>query len=128
MKAFILTVVLLLVTAGILAAATSDPEKIGFRAYSSATSVTCQVFGQPRYLARDSNNQVIQEFAPTSAYSRTYLLGTKGFGNYSTIVIKQLRFTCTTTGASTAARVKVFLSGVESYFLTLSEGTFAILP
>lgn len=104
----------------------NNPTKIGFRAYSSQTGTTCTVFGMGGELARDDNQIIMQGFAPQPAYSRTFALGTKGMSNYSTNRVRGVKFTCVTTGTSTASPTKVFMSGVETYFLTLSSDTLYV--
>ena len=117
----------LLITLTATAAFAASPFKIGFRAYSSATQVQCTVFGSAYTLPRDNNGTTVQGFAPSPAFSRSYTLGTKGFSSYSTNLGQRgVQFTCTTVGASTAQPVKLFLNGVETYFLTLSSGTIWI--
>lgn len=108
------------------AAFAGTPQKIGFRAYSSATQTECGVFGSTGTLSRDDNGVAIQTLTPAAGNSRTLLLGTKGFKNYSTNAVRMVTFTCRSYGTSTAASVKVFLNGTETHFLTLSSGTFAI--
>jgi hypothetical protein len=108
------------------------PQKIGFRAYSSATSTQCGIFGMKQTLTRDDNNVPIQIFSPSPELSRTITLGNKGFGTYSTAIgARAIMFTCRLTPvlastASTAVRVKVFMNAVETHFLTMSEGTLVI--
>lgn len=111
----------------------ADMSKLGFRAYSSASSKTCMVFGMGDRLRSDGYYKAaIQGFSPDTTYSRSYLLGTKGFGNYSTtgytgnINLTAVKFTCTVTGTDTAAPVKVYLNSVETYYLTTDSDTFVV--
>lgn len=120
-----LIVVLLLPTFALA----SVPSKIGFRAISSAYSVTCGVFGQGAKLRREIQDSrisaaPIQGFAPDPTKSRIYTLGTKGFANYSTNGLIAARWTCNITGTTATNNVKVFMDGVETYFLTTSGDTF----
>jgi hypothetical protein len=107
--------------------------KLGFKAYSTQAGTTCTVFGSDINMGLDTRNGYTQAFKPDPGLSRSLNLGTKGFANYSTQYSAanskkyqpmQIWFTCTATGASTAAPVKVYLNGVQTYFLTLSSGTF----
>jgi len=118
----IITLILLTATS----AFADTPTKYGFRAISSASSVTCAVFGSKNVLNKDANGYPIQSTAPDTTYSRMYLLGTKGFANHSTANQASFRFTCMVTGTSTTAPVKVFMNGVETYYLTLDTGAFVI--
>lgn len=102
------------------------PSKYGFRAISSASIVKCGVFGSRQLLGKDANGYPIQGHAPDTTYSRIYTLGTKGFANHSTAGQASFRFTCTVSGAGTAAPVKVFMNGVETYYLTTDSDTFVI--
>jgi hypothetical protein len=129
---------LIFLLASLLIASTAyagNPAKIGFMAYStvSTTPVQCGVFGMLKSLARDDQGVPIQGFAPNPALSRTYNIGWKkgSFANYSTDAVRAVSFSCrlqplTAATASTAVRVKVFMNGVETHFLTLSEGTIFI--
>ena len=100
--------------------------KIGFRAYSSASQVECGVFGGFGLMPKDANGNVIQNFMPDDTYSRTLSLGTKGFANYSTPGRGNVAWTCRVKDTSSPVAVKVFLNGVETHFLTLDTGSFAI--
>lgn len=122
MKKFIVFV--LLVSASTTFAAA--PTKYGFRAISSASQVRCGVFGGKSILNKDSNGNVIQGHAPDTEYSRSYLLGTKGFANHSTAGQASVAFTCVVDGTSTTAPVKVFMNGIETYYLTTDTDTFVI--
>lgn len=108
---------------GVQAAA---PAKYGFRAISSATIVKCGVFGSRQLLGKDSNGHPIQGHAPDTTYSRMYTLGTKGFANHSTFGQVSFKFTCTASGTSTTVPVKVFMDGVETYYLTTDSDTYVI--
>lgn len=105
--------------------------QLGFRAYSSASSIDCGVMGMGPLLKSDANiNSKIQGFSPDTAYSRTYVLGTKGFGHYSTVygskTLAAAKFTCRVTGTNTAVPVKLFLNGSETNFLTMDNGLIVI--
>jgi hypothetical protein len=124
MKRLILAILLVAITAS--TALADRPDKIGFRAYSSASSITCGVFGGKAVLTKDTNGHPIQGHAPNTTYARTYLLGTKGFVNHSTAGQASVAFTCTVTGSTTTAPVKVFMNGVETYFLTTDKDIYVI--
>jgi len=124
MKRILIAIALLAVSATQVFAVTTT--KLGFGAYSTQTPVTCTVFGTDK-LANVSGTQV-PIFAPKSDFSRTYSLGTKGMANYSTLAVKVAKFVCVNTGTSTPVNVKVFLNGIETYFLTTSSDTFGIAP
>lgn len=93
----------------------ADLTKLGFRAYSTPTPVTCTVFAH-------ADKQKTDNFT-----TRAYSLGNKGFGNFSTVMSSgrwnNITFTCVDTGTSTARRVKVFFNAVETHFLTLDTST-----
>lgn len=125
MKKLILIALAVLIALPAYAASTT---KVGFRAYSSATSKTCAVFGMERLLTKDLNQNTIQGFAPDAAYSRTITLGTKGFGNYSTNSVRAIKFNCRQTSTNTTEAVKVFLNGTETHFLTLDSDILIIKP
>jgi hypothetical protein len=97
-------------------------ENIGFQPYSSATSVTCGVAG--------AGNSFGHNTKMDSSYSRMLLLGHKSMVNYSTTLGGATRsrvdFTCTTTGAVTAAMVKIYFNGVTTNWLTMSSGSFTL--
>lgn len=125
MKKFIVLCLILIPT---LALATST-SKLGFRAYSTPTSVECGVKGADT-LVYGPGSHPYQGFAPDADFDRTLTLGTKGMANYSTTLggrrLGAVKFTCRNVGTSTAARVKVFLNGVETHFLTVSDDIFYI--
>jgi len=130
MKTVILAVLLIF---SVSMANATDLTKVGFRAFSSATSKTCTVFGMSDALKKDGYLKTpIQGFSPDSAYSRSYVLGTKGFGNYSTtgytnnITLSAMKFTCVQTGTATLEPVKIYLNGVETFYLTLESDTFVL--
>jgi len=122
-KLILLALLLITFTATSYAA---RPEKYGFRAYSTATPVTCTVFGGKALLTKDRNGYPIQGHAPDTSYSRSYSLGTKGFANHSTAGQMSFTFTCVNTGTSTEIPVKVFMDGIETYFLTMDSYTFVV--
>jgi hypothetical protein len=108
-------------------------DSIGFRAYSSADSKTCSVFGMGDKIKNPSNNfsgDALQGFSPDPDKSRSFLLGTKGYGNYSGIYngvpLSAMKFTCVITGTSTPASVKMYLNHTEAYFLTLDSDIIVI--
>lgn len=119
-------VVGILLSALVGTAGAASPTSFGFRAFSSASQVRCTVFGQSLWLHTDSNSKEIQAFAPNTLKSRSYLLGTKGFANHSTLNQVAISFTCTVDGTPTAAPVKVFMNGIETYYLTTDKDTFVI--
>ena len=130
MKRIILAALLLVVPALCFA---TDLVKIGFRAYSSAaaTPTECGVFGMGDHMRVDAVGKIpIQAFVPDPDYSRTLSLGTKGYANYSTVYagrrLTAIQFTCRTVGTSVPVPVKVYLNGVETYFLTLDKGEYPI--
>ncbi len=100
-----------------------NPTRFGFKAYSTSTSKTCSIFGMKHNLSGN-----FQGFAPLASLSRSYVLGTKGYANYSTLNTGAIRFQCVDTGTANIDAVKVqvggFLNGVESVFLTLDNGIF----
>lgn len=118
-----LTLALLLIATTAFAA---PPAKYGFRAISSASNVTCGVFGGKALLNRDANKNVIQGHAPDTNHRRMLSLGTKGYANYSTAGQSSFAFTCVATGTGTAVPVKVFMDDVETYFLTVDSGIYVI--
>jgi hypothetical protein len=135
MKSTIIAV--LMVTLSAAFAYAGQMTKLGFRAYSSASQIECGVFGMNQKLKTDAvggASGVIQGFSPDDKYSRNLSLGTKGFVNYSTLYGKTnltaIAFTCriVATSANSYAHditpVKVYLNGVETYFLTLGTGQF----
>lgn len=124
MKRILTAIALLAVSATQVFATTTT--KIGFRAYSTQTPVTCNIFATDK-LANVSGTQV-PIFAPKSDFSRSYSLGTKGMANYSTLKVRAVKYSCVNTGTSTLVNVKVFLNGIETYFLTASSDTFGIAP
>jgi hypothetical protein len=80
----------LTVNSGVYGVATSSypntaTTKFGFRAYSSPTSKTCNVVGMQKTILQ-VNGQSVQVFTPVIDYSRTLLLGTKGYKTYSTTI------------------------------------------
>lgn len=107
----------------------TSTSKFSFRAYTSATPVDCGVKGSTT-LVYGPGSHPYQGFAPDSAFDRTLTLGTKGMANYSTTLggkkLGQVKFTCRVTATGAAARVKFFLNGVETHFLTLSDGDFVV--
>lgn len=118
-----------IVGAVMMMATTANAAKItslGFRAYTSATSVDCGIFGTNQIMPKDYNGVVIQNVSPDPSLSRTAVLGTKGFYNYSTLNVTNVTFTCRKTGTSEPISVKVFMNAVETHFLTLDSGTITI--
>lgn len=120
MKKLALMMILLFASTAMAA----PPAKYGFRAYSSADIVKCGVFGQTSLKRNITDVTAVQGFGADPEHSRIYTLGTKGFANRSTAGLTAISFTCTISGTSTTAPVKVFMDGVETYFLTLDNGTF----
>lgn len=106
----IITVLLVLFATSALAA---DMSKVGFRAYSTATGVTCTVLAT-------ADKQKSDNFA-----TRQYALGTKGFGNFSAVMSSgrwnNIKFTCVDVNTSTLRKVKVYFNGTETHFLTLDS-------
>jgi len=121
MKTLILAI--LLIASNAFAA---PPAKYGFRAISSASSVTCGIFGQTALKRNTTDSILVQGFGADTDKSRIYTLGTKGFANRSTAGLAAIAFTCVTTGTGTAAPVKVFMDGVETYYLTVDSGIYVI--
>lgn len=103
----------------------ANMQKIGFKAYSTNSSITCGVFGMQPSLSGG-----FQGFAPFSSHSRTLNLGTKGYANYTTVGKGAIKFTCRATGTNTLIPVKVqirgFLNGIERHFLTLDSDTLIV--
>lgn len=124
MRVLILVVMICLITS-ICSATTTT--KVGFAAISSSSSKTCNVMGMKKW---PLNTTVPQVFTPDTDLSRSYLLGTKGYANYSTIkgTAFVVKFTCNVTGTDTTAPVKLYLNGVQTYFLTLDQGEIGINP
>lgn len=122
-----LTVMLLLVR--VVPAPAASVTKLTFRAYSSSTPVSCGVFGMGPKLRKDPST-VIQGFSPDPAYSRTYSLGTKGYGNYSTVypsgTLTAVKFTCRNTGTNTSTKIKLNLNALETHFLTTDSEVIVI--
>jgi hypothetical protein len=128
MKTTILAIIMVLVAS---LANAAEITKLGFRAWSSASNITCMVFGQSDRLKHDGDGKTrIQGFSPNDTYSRTYSLGTKGFGHYSgagyagNINLTAAKFDCRVTGTSTFMPVKVFFNDIETYWLTQDNGTY----
>jgi len=96
-------------------------DKLGFRKYSTATPATCTVWGMGKQLPILDGTRV-QGFSPNPNLSRAYNLGTKGMANYSTQSVGAVKYSCA-TAAGVAVDVKVFMNGVETYFLTNSADT-----
>lgn len=122
MKTFFTLALLLVATAAIAA----PPAKYGFRAISSASQVKCGVFGQTALKRNTTDVTAVQGFGADPEHSRIYTLGTKGFANRSTAGLAAISFTCVVSGTATAAPVKVFMDGVETYFLTTDSATYII--
>jgi hypothetical protein len=101
----------------------NSPDKISFRAISSASPVTCKVLGMPsESLAKNDNGQFLQAFRPRASKSRVLSLGTKGMVNYSTTQVSYFLVQCHTNNvASTPVDVKVFMDAVETYFFTVGS-------
>ena len=135
MKRIIIAVLMVTLSAAITYA--GPMMKIGFQAYSSANQIECGVFGMNKKLKTDAvggETSIIQGFSPDDAYSRTLSLGTHGFANYSTnygkMNLTAAAWTCRIVStsansyANTIVPVKVYLNGVQNFFLTLGSGTF----
>jgi len=105
-----------------------SPHKVGFRAYSTATPAECAVFGMTGELPRASNSRdVMQQFSPDPSLARTFSLGTKGFANYSVraLNVGAITWDCRSASATaTKVKVKVFMNGVETHFLSVDSGTW----
>jgi hypothetical protein len=104
-------------------------SKIGFRAYSSATAVSCAVVGGTQ--AMNNRQEMLDSFNPVISTARVYLLGTKGFANYSAtgLSVKQAQIYCFATLTPTnAAVVKMFFDGAESRFFPLSSMFLFVAP
>ena len=96
--------------------------KVGMRAYSSATNVSCSFVGGTQ--AQNARMEMLESFNPTIATARTYNLGTQGYANYSAVglSVKQVKIYCYSTVApSTPAVTKMFFDGSETYTFPLSE-------
>jgi hypothetical protein len=128
---FLTTLILVLIAS--TAFAVTPFTKLGFLAYSTAAGTTCTVFASSDKLPVDPRGNYVQAIKPDANLSRSFNLKTKGFANYSTtygypansdVQPMQFTFTCTVTNSSTLAPVKVYLNGIQTYFLTLSTGTF----
>ena len=137
MKTVIITALMVVLSAAFAYA--GSMTKLGFRAYSSANQVECGVFGMSKKLKTDAvggQASIIQGFSPDDLYSRTLSLGTKGFANYSTSTLAgkmnltAVAWTCRIVATASnlylhdIIPVKVYLNGVETYFLTLGSGSF----
>jgi|SRR6185369_4833330 len=126
MKQVILSLFCLIVFCSSAFATTT--AKVGFKAYSSNSSVTCTVFGMKKFTSISMPAQV---FTPDADLSRNLVLGTKGFKNYSTptkLGRIAIRFTCTNGVTPDLVPVKLFLNDVQTYFLILDQGVFGINP
>lgn len=97
----------------------------GFRAYSSATGTTCTVLAAYT-VKKDDNGQVVEAAVFDDTLSQKFNLGTKGTGTFTMSSagrsIVAADYTCVVTGTSSATPVKVFMNGIETYFLTLDRG------
>lgn len=122
MKTFLTLAFILIATAALAA----PPTKYGFRAISSSSQVKCGVFGQTAIKRNTTDITGIQGFGADPENSRIYTLGTKGFANRSTAGLMAISFTCVVSGTATPAPVKVFMDGIETYFLTTDAATFII--
>lgn len=124
MKKFLLLVILLLVAVQVQAF-----SKIGMRAYSSATNVSCSFLGGTQ--AQNARMEMLESFNPVMATARTYNLGTKGYANYSAVGLsnKQVKINCYSTNApSTPQVVKMFFDGSETRVFPLSEMFLFVSP
>lgn len=98
-----------------------DITKVGQRAWSSATNVTCSISGAKRLAYSDANgSHPVQGHSPNASLTRVKVLGTKGYYNYSTNLaagdVKQAKISCYNSSTGAAVRVKFYLNGVETYF------------
>jgi hypothetical protein len=117
MKSFFLVLVLLLIAVQVQAF-----SKIGMRAYSSATTVSCSLVGGTQ--AVNNRLELLESFNPVISTARTYNLGTKGFANYSAtgLSAKQVKIYCYSTLApSTPQVIKMFFDGLETQTFPLSD-------
>jgi hypothetical protein len=115
--------------------------KVGFQAWSSSSQVECSIFGQGPKLRTDSSmdaQMAIQGFSPDPDYSRTLSLGTKGLSNYSTVYPSKnitdtkshniifMQWDCRVKGTITAAMVKVYFNGIQTFYQNSATGGFNI--
>ena len=125
MKKFLLIMFLLLCMPTLAFAATF--EKIGYRAYSTASAVTCYVqggeMGKDLYTGASRN-----AFDIWKSSLRTLALGTKGFKNYSAHSLANVvSFQCY-NASNAATLVKVFFDSVETTYFPMSSGMFNVKP
>ena len=106
-------------------------SKVSFQPYSSATQVTCVVYGMEKLLFTDQNgSHPSQSFVLDPDFRRSLNLGTKTMANYSTTLggkkVRYIKYTCTQTGTNTTVSVKLGVNGSTAIPLTLDEATFAL--
>lgn len=121
-----LTLALLLIVSIASTAFAAPPAKYRFTAISSASNITCGIFGQTNLKRNTTESTLIQGFGADTVHSRILSLGTKGFGTYSTTGKSAFAFTCVATGTTTAVPVKMSMDDVETYYLTVDSGIYVI--
>lgn len=117
MKKFLLIFIILCIATKSYAFST-----IGFRAFSSATKVSCAVVGGTQAL--NKKGELLDSFNPTISTARVYSMGTKGLANYSAtgLSVKQVQIYCFATTAPTSpAVVKMFFDRIETNYFPISS-------
>ena len=128
MKTLIATLLFLLISTSAFA---TNLTSISMKAYSSANSVTCVVYGYDKLVFTDKNgSHPMQGVVLDPDFSRSLLLGTKSQKNYSTTLggkkVRGATFTCTVTGTNTMVKVKVGTNGSVSIPLTQDSFNFIL--
>ena len=128
MKTLIATLLFLSIAATSSAAALTQ---ITMQPYSSASSVTCAVYGYNKLVFADANGtHPMQGFVLDPDFTRSLLLNTKTLKNYSTTLsgkkVRGATFTCTVTGTNTMVKVKVGTNGSVSIPLTQDSFNFIL--
>lgn len=105
--------------------------KITMQPYSSASNVTCVIYGYNKMVFADSNgSHPMQNFVLDPDFTRSLALGTKSMASYSTTLggkkVRGATFTCTVTGTNTMVKVKVGTNGSVSIPLTQEAFTFIL--
>lgn len=106
-------------------------DKLSFQPYSSASEITCIIYGMDKLVFADANgSHPMQGMTLNPDFARSLSLGTKTMRNYSTTLggkkVRAVTFTCTVAGTNTAVPVKVGTNGSVSIPLTMDAFTFIL--
>lgn len=104
---------------------------VSFKPYSSASQVTCVVYGMDRMVFTDANgSHPMQGIVLDPDLARSLSLGTKTMRNYSTTLggkkVRAITYTCTVTGTNTTASVQIGTNGSVAVPLTLDQAIFIL--